>query len=43
MCVEISRVSGTPRVCTTANTISAQAAAPASNQFTAPYIALPGW
>ncbi len=39
----ISLVSGTSRLRMTSNTISPHAAAPPSNQLTAPYIALPGW
>ena len=42
MCVAISSVSGTPSAWITSNTISPQAAADSSNQFSAPYIRLPG-
>ena len=43
MWVAISRLSGTPSARITSNTISPQAAADSSNQFSAPYIRLPAW
>ena len=43
MWVAISNVSGTPSARMTSKTISLQAAAEMSNQFTAPYMRLPTW